>query len=214
MLPLILLLSVSAPTLGLSKLIDHCDAIALSHGGCGNLDKPVWKRFVSDTGEITKLDTASVEPAQRGGAIASIYTFSPGSNLDISRLRMLHFTCRGQYEDFESIGYMQDAPPRSVIGAVAATACALAEPKRRAVAQRQRQLDAIAEDHAVHPRPQDYCQGFTADSCRRIQAGVDASVKPAFCRDGFAIGVSGLDAEQLRICYARAPIDNKNRKLD
>lgn len=209
MLPLLLFLAAGTPAPGLSKLIEHCDAIAQSHGGCGNLDKPVWKRFVSDTREITKLDTASIEPAQQGGAIASIYTFSPGSSLDIRRLRRVHFTCRGQYEDLQSIGYMQDAPPRSVIGVVAATACSIAEPKRRAVMQQQRQLDAVAHDRAVHPRPQDYCQGFTAESCRRIQAGVQASVKPTFCRDGFAIVGSGLDAEQLRICYARAPIDGK-----
>lgn len=209
MLPLLMLLAASAPTAGLSKMIEHCNPIAQSHGGCGNLDKPVWKRFVSTTGEITKLDTASIEPAQHGGAIATVYTFSPGSTLDLDRLRRLHFTCRGQYEDMQNIGYMQDAPPRSVIGMVAASACALAEPKRRAVIQRQRQFDATANDRAMHPRPQDYCQGFSSVACGRIQAGVDAAVKPSFCRPGFAVVGSGLTDEELRICYARAPMDRR-----
>ncbi len=208
MLSLLLMLGASEPSMGLSKLIDHCDPIAVSHGGCGNLDKPVWKRFESDTGEITKLDTASIEPAVPVGVIASIYTFSPGSNLDLKRLRRIHFTCRGQYEDLNSIGYLRDAPPRSVIGAVASTACAMGEPKRQALLQKQRQLDAIASERARNPRPEDYCQGFSADACVRIQAGVDAVSKPSFCQPGFGIRGSGLDAEQLRICYARAPKDD------
>lgn len=75
MLPLLLMLGSSAAPAGLSKLINHCDPIAQSHSGCANLDKPVRRRFESDTGEITKLDTAPVKPATQGGAIAAIYTY-------------------------------------------------------------------------------------------------------------------------------------------
>ncbi|MGL3823692.1 hypothetical protein [Sphingopyxis sp. R3-92] len=210
MFSLLLMLGTSAANPGLTKLIDRCDPIAVSHGGCGNLDKPVWKRFESDTGEITKLDTASIEPAVPVGVIASIYTFSPGSNLDLNRLRRIHFTCRGQYEDLNSIGYLRDAPPRSVLGVVAATACAIGEPKRQALIQERRRLDSTASARASQPRPEDYCVGFSADACVRIQAGVDAISKPSFCRPGFGIAGSGLDAEQLRICYARGSKDDPN----
>ena len=208
MLTLMLLLNANASAAGLSKLIDHCDAMAQSHGGCGDLDKPVWKRFESNTGEVTKLDTASVEPAQQGGAIAMVYSYTPGTYLDLRRLRRVHFTCRGQYEDFGSIGYLQDAPPRSVIGAVAATVYTYAEPKRRMVMQRQRELDADAHERAIRPRPEDYCINFSAEACDRIQAGVEEKTKPAFCQPGFGLVGSGLNAEQLRICYARAPKDD------
>ncbi len=209
MLPLFMILAASGSAPALTKLIDHCDAIAQSHGGCGNIDKPVWERFVFDTGEITALDTNSVKPSQKSGAIAEIYTYSPGSNFDLNHLRLIHFTCRGQYEDLGNRSYLQDTPPRSVISAVAATACALAEPKRRAVIQRQRQLDAIANERAIHPRPQDYCQGFSPEACNRIRIGVEARVKPAYCLPGFGLSGSGLNAEELRICYARAPKDDQ-----
>jgi hypothetical protein len=195
----------SLPADSLTTLIPRCS----TPNGCNDLDKPVWQRFESDTGEITKLDTASVQPAQGAGAIAVIYTYSPGSLYDPRRLRQVLFTCQGQFADLSSSpSDPQDAPPRSVIGMVAASACGLAEPKRRAIFEKQRQLDAIAHDRAIHPRPEDYCQGFSQDSCARIQAGVDDPTKPSFCKPGFGLVGSGLTSEQLRICYARAPKDD------
>jgi hypothetical protein len=197
----------SLPADSLTTLIPHCS----TPNGCDDLDKPVWQRFESDTGEITKLDTASIQPAQGAGAIAFIYTYSPGSLYDPRRLRQVLFTCRGQFADLGGFpSDPQDAPPRSVIGMVAATACGLAEPKRRVILAKQKQLDAIADDRAIHPRPEDYCQGFSPDSCARIQAGVDAPTKPSFCKPGFGLVGSGLTNEQLRICYARAPKDDGN----
>lgn len=206
MLGMLAALTVSVASQGLTPLFPHCTSTIPN--GCGDFAKPVWQRFESDTGEITKLDTASVQPVQGGGVIAAIYTYSPGSPYDPSHLRQLVFTCRGQFADMDDPSALEDAPPRSVIGAVAATACALAAPKRRAIMESQRQLDAIAHDRAVHPRPEDYCQGFAAEACARIQAGVDAIRPPAYCKPGFGLVGSGLDDEQLRICYARAPADD------
>ena len=71
-------------------------------------------------------------------------------------------------------------------------------------------MDAIAHDRAVHPRPEDYCQGFSANACARIQAGVNARAPPPYCKPGFGLVGSGLDDEQLRICYARAPEDDES----
>jgi hypothetical protein len=205
MLGLIAALVASAASPGLTPLLTHCTSTIPN--GCGDLDKPVWKRFESDVGEVTKLDTASIQPVQSGGVLATIYVSLPGTQFDPSRLREIIFTCQGQFADGNDPSDWEDAPPRSVIGAVAASACALAEPERRATIERQRQLDAIADDRAVHPRPEDYCQGFSPDACARIEAGVEASPPPAFCKPGFGIVGSGLTDEQMRICYARAPKD-------
>jgi hypothetical protein len=195
---------------GLEPLIPNCGSTVTD--GCGDFGKPVWKRFESATGEVAKLDTLSIRPMQGGMVSATIYTFVPGSRFDPSRLRQVMFTCRGQFRDLGIPGDMEDAPPRSVIGVIAATACSIAEPTRRALIQRQeqqqRQLDAVAHERSIHPRPDDYCQGFTAEACKRIQNGVDAPVGPSFCKPGFGRVGSGLNDEQLRICYARAPKDN------
>ena len=199
---------------GLTPLIPRCAPEAVSRGGCGDLDKPVWRRFVSDTGEVTKLDTASVQPAKGQGAIAYFYTYSPRSSFDPQRLRQVYFTCQGQYADLAAPGDLEDAPPRSVVGAVAAFACRLAEPKRQAIMKRnsqlQRQYDTEAHERAIHPRPEDYCKDFSADTCLRIQTDVDAPNKPAYCMPGWGTFSSGLTDEQRRVCAARAPKDDNS----
>lgn len=208
MISLIFLAAAGGQVTPLTKLIDHCDPIAVSHGGCGDLIKPVWRRFESETGEITKVDMASIKPTTRSGVTAMVYTYSPGSTLDLARLRTLYFTCRGQFADLQNLSYLQDAPPRSVIGIVAATVCPVGDAKRREILKSNARVEQQEHQRAIHPRSQDYCQGFSADACSRIQAGVEAGAKPSFCVPGFGIVGSGLTPEQLRICYARSPIDN------
>jgi hypothetical protein len=206
MIEVLAALTISVASHGLTTVLSSCTSPIPD--GCGNFAKPVWERFESDTGEVTKLDTTSIHLMPGGGVMAAIYTYSPGSTFDPSRFQEIVFTCRGQFADTANPDDVEDAPPRSVIGAVAASACALAEPARRAYVERQRQLDAIADARATHPRPEDYCQGFSAEACARIQAGVDASGPPAFCKPGFGLVGSGLTDVQLRICYARAPEDD------
>jgi hypothetical protein len=133
LLPLLFLAATGDQTVRLTKLIDHCDPIAVSHGGCGNLDKPVWRRFESATGEITKVDMTSIQPTTGGGALVTVYTFSPGSNFDINRLRQLNFTCRGQFVDIANMSYLQDAPPRSVAGRIASVICPIGNSKRQTI---------------------------------------------------------------------------------
>lgn len=208
MISLLFLAAASGQPSPLTKLIEHCDPIAVSHGGCGNLVKPVWRRFESETGEITKVDMASITPTTRSGVTAMIYTYLPGSTLDLTRLRTLYFTCRGQFADLQNLSYLQDAPPRSVIGFIAATVCPVGNIKRRAILANNARVEQQERERAIHPRPQDYCQGFSTVECSRIQAGVEAGAKPSFCVPGFGLVGSGLTPEQLRICYARSPIDN------
>lgn len=183
-----------------TKLIETCDAIAISHGGCGDLDKPVWSRFESVTGEVTKLDTASIQPGPNGGAFAIVYTYLPGTPFDARRVSQIYFSCHGQYVDTALSGIGIDAPPRSVIGTIATVACAKALPMAQALEEKGRQEDREAE---MHPRPEDYCQGFTAESCAQIQAGVEAHDAPTYCGPGFGLPEKGLSPEQIRICFAR-----------
>ena len=195
-----------APRDALTALLDSCDA---PPGKCGDLVDPVWQKFESETGEVVKLDTASIQPVTTTGTIATIYSYSPGAPFDPTHLRQLMFTCRGQFAEMGGLGDpLIDAPPRSVIGTVAATACRLAEPIRRKLLEKRAQLDEEAHDRAIHPRSEDYCRGFSSESCATIKAGVEDVSKPSFCRPGFALAGSGLTEEELRICYARAPKDD------
>lgn len=52
------------------------------------------------------------------------------------------------------------------------------------------------------PTPSRYCIGFSAEACARIQAIVEAKVRPKFCAPGFPFNKSLTD-EQLRACYVR-----------
>jgi hypothetical protein len=186
----------------LTKLIDHCDAMTIGHGMCGDLDKPVWKSLTSDTGEITRINMNSIQPGPyRGTAFTVIYTYPPGTEFSFERLKQIYLTCHGQFADTSNAALLLDAPPGSVIGMVAAMVCPIAAAKGQAIELQQ-------QEAAMHPRPEDYCQGFSADACARIQAGVNAKIEPSFCKDGFADVGSGLTDEQTRVCFARLPIDD------
>lgn len=210
MLP-ILFMALAGQSAPFSKLIDKCDATVIRNGACGDLDKPVWKRFEDTTGEVTKVNMRSIQPMQNGGVIVTTYTFAPRAMLDLRRLRRLLFTCRGQYADMASMNVVIDAPPRSVAGLIAATVCPIGDQKRSVIRANNARVEAEEHARAVNPRPSDYCQGFDAGACTRIQAGVNAKAKPAYCKDGFGIVGSGLNDEQLRICYARAPKDDEGK---
>jgi hypothetical protein len=188
----------------LSKLIENCGAIAASHGMCDDdIYKPVWRRFESSIGEVVKVDTRRIEPMSGGGAIAWTYRYVPGTHFDATRLIRYYFTCSGQFRPLERQGVLMDAPPRSLFGEIAANVCFAAEIPRRAIAAQNARVEAIQRDRALHPRPSDYCEGFSADACERIKAGVEARMAPPYCRPGFASPERGLDHEQLRTCWAR-----------
>lgn len=202
------LLALMAQTAPLTKLIEKCDPIAISHGGCGDLDKPVWRSFRDVTGEITKINMRSIEPMQGGSVLVTTYTFSPGSSLDLSRLRQLYFTCRGQYADTANLRVLHDAPPRSVAGIIARTVCPIGNQKRTAILARNARVEAEQHARAMKPRAEDYCQGFSDDECAIIQSGVNARTAPDYCQPGYGRVGSGLSKTQIRICNAR-PLDDE-----
>jgi hypothetical protein len=82
-------------------------------------------------GETTALDTSAVQPMTGGGALALIYTYGPGEmGFNPSHARQIIFSCRGHFQDLAIPGDFEDAPPQSVMGAVSATACAIAHQGR------------------------------------------------------------------------------------
>lgn len=175
----------------LSKLLE-CPADGQTD--CSNdYFQKVWMRFEADNGEVTKLDTKSIVRSTSGIVDAAIYTFVPGSMFQASRVRLLAFTCQGEYQDL-SAGISSpwlDAPPNSVIGNVAAVACSSA------------MVPARPNDNrgpSGPPNPADYCNGFTPDECDRITSAGKSDDEPAYCTDGFAREGSGLSNEQIQSC--------------
>lgn len=61
--------------------------------------------------------------------------------------------------------------------------------------------------------PPPYCVDFPADACTRMQAVIESNIRPDYCVPGFGMKGSGLDREQLRICYAMpTPLSPEERK--
>jgi hypothetical protein len=114
----------------LTKLVERCGPVAISHGGCGDLIKPVWQRFESKTGEVTKVNMASIAPITKSGVSVMIYTYLPGSEFNMASLRTLYFTCKGKFADSESPSYLQAAPPNSVVGTIARNVCPIGNKKK------------------------------------------------------------------------------------
>lgn len=135
----------------LTKLVERCGSIAASHNACDDdIYKPVWRRFESSVGEVVKVDVKSIAPMNGGGAIAWTYQYVPGTYFDPSHLIRYFFTCRGQYSVLEANAQMMDAPPRSVIGEIAAYVCSTAE-ANRAVRLRSHYSNNLRMDHADRP---------------------------------------------------------------
>ena len=140
-----------------------------------------WKTVVADNGSAMKIDLHSVQHGLRGDALAIVISYPAGLNAPGSKTQ-LHFDCRGGVSDFaDSFRYTIPVPPRSVLGAVAALACT--PPK------------------LPPPNPADYCKGFSAEACRRMEAVGLSGQNPSYCKEGFALVGSGLSGEQARTCH-------------
>jgi len=140
-----------------------------------------WRTVVADNGSAMKIDLHSVQHLVRGDALAIVISYPAGLNAPGSQTQ-LHFDCRGGVSDIaDSFRYTTPVPPRSVLGAVAALACT--PPK------------------LPPPSPADYCKGFSADACRRMEAVGRSGEKPSYCKDGFGLAGSGLSEEQARTCF-------------
>lgn len=114
--------SAVAAAPGLSKLVEQCDP-ATNHNACGNIARPVWRRFEAANGEVTKIDVSTIRRTRQGGVIITSYTGVPFTRFDMHRLRGLYFNCAGQFSDMSALGDAIDAPPRSVAGQIAAAVC-------------------------------------------------------------------------------------------
>jgi hypothetical protein len=85
----------------------------------------VWKPIESDTGEVSYINMKSIERGAAGMQVW-IYTSVPNTIFDIDKLRVLAFECKGHVMPFDDEGMTKwmDAPPRSVVGAIANIVCA------------------------------------------------------------------------------------------
>lgn len=154
-----------------------------------------WRRIEADNGAAFAIEMNSIAHYNNGTADAAICVLDNGM---CARWNMgrFHFDCQGHYMDLDNMpAGAQPAPPRSVIGRMAALACAGAKDSR------------LREGSGTQPTPSaaEYCAGFSSDACDRIKAVVDSKTSPAFCQPGFALVGSALTVEQLRMCYVTAP---------
>jgi hypothetical protein len=160
----------------------------------------VWLTLEADNGDKTKVDMNSVEPIGNGWSAVVVYlSLVPGEMFDPGKLKRFAFDCGGHYTDMSDMSISMSAPPRSVAGRISQLACARAQEKRA-------DMSANAPPSTA-PRPEDYCVGFSASACGRMKAIVESKRTPTYCKPGFALGGSGLDQEQLRICYVMTGAD-------
>jgi hypothetical protein len=80
-----------------------------------------WKTVEADNGAWFAIDMNSITPWSTGGAYAIICA-ADGNTCPLLNMSRVLFDCRGHYSDIDHGGTMP-APPRSVIGALAAIAC-------------------------------------------------------------------------------------------
>jgi hypothetical protein len=147
-----------------------------------------WHRVEADNGAAFAIDMNSIT-RMNNGAVDTIVCTLNGNACNLLNQSRIRFDCRGHYMDIDRGGQLQMAPPRSVVGRLAAIAC---------VGARDSRLDVKPPEP---PNPSDYCQEFAAEACQRMQSVIDSGIKPAFCKPGFGLTGSGLSAEQLRVCY-------------
>jgi hypothetical protein len=97
---------------------------------CSELDqkypprKISWKRFEADNGAAYVMDVNSISHMQTCAGCADATICVVDNNQCIPpNMRAIRFDCRGHYIDIMSGSDLQMAPPRSVIGQMAAVAC-------------------------------------------------------------------------------------------
>lgn len=140
-----------------------------------------WRTIEATNGSATKIDRHSIQHGTLGDAFAIVITYPAGLKGPGNRTQ-LHFDCRGGVMDLaDRLHTAISAPPRSILGIAASIACR--PPK------------------LPPPNPADYCKGFTAEACQRMQTIGLSGKNPSYCREGFALASSGLSDEQARTCH-------------
>ncbi len=86
--------------------------------------KPIWKRFEADNGAAFALEMNNIDHLDGCGRCADAVICVLDNNQCLPpNARRIRFDCHGHYMDVLGGGSMQIAPPRSVIGQMAAIAC-------------------------------------------------------------------------------------------
>jgi len=116
-------IAVGETSEALSTLLSNCQI-----GGRVSCDddiyQKVWIKIEASDGEVTKVDMHSISRSNLGSVEAITYTYVPNTRFDPSKLRRLLFDCEGHFMDVtNSSSQEMDAPPRSVVGQVAALVC-------------------------------------------------------------------------------------------
>jgi hypothetical protein len=157
------------------------------------LESIKWKRIEADNGAAFVIDTNSITHDNSGRAYA-LTCIVDNNTCPPLNMRNLQFDCHGHYRDVYNGSEMLIAPPRSVVGQMAALACVGAKDTRFA-------------DDSDHPSlsgttPAEYCQGLSPDACARVTAMVNDRTLPP-CKSGYGLVGSGYTPEQRRACSVR-----------
>jgi hypothetical protein len=91
--------------------------------------KGYWRKVEASNGAVFAIDVShllNVGGNAKFGRMASICTMDNGRCW--GRLMQLAFDCQGHYTDFDNNKGLQIVPPRSVMGQIAAIACAVKAP--------------------------------------------------------------------------------------
>jgi hypothetical protein len=179
------------------KIMGACGAALVLLAQPTHAYESKWKRIEADNGAAFAIDLGSISHNTNGSAVAVMCVVDNDTCIPPNMSRLL-FDCHGHYMDIDRSGSLMIAPPRSVVGQMAALACAGARDTRFA--------DDTGNTETVRrPVPTDYCVNFAPDACERIKRVIEAyspsQPPPSYCKPGFAIVGSGLTPEQLRICY-------------
>lgn len=116
-----------------------------------------WKRIEADNGAAFAIDLGSISHNTNGSAVAVICVVDNDTCIPPNISRLL-FDCHGHYMDIDRGGSLTIAPPRSVVGQMAALACAGAKdtrfsttpraPKQCGVPYRQTIASTLPPTHA------------------------------------------------------------------
>jgi hypothetical protein len=153
--------------------------------------KSNWKRLEADNGAAFAIDLASISHNTNGSAIAVTCIVDNDACPPPNMSRFL-FDCHGHYTDIDRGGSATIAPPRSVVGQMAALACVGARDTRFADDSNHADLSGTT--------PAEYCQGFSPDACVRIKAMVNGQAPLPSCKAGYGLVGSGYTPEQIRAC--------------
>lgn len=86
--------------------------------------EPEWRIIEADNGAVYALDMKSVSHLYYcGGCADAVMCVVDNNQCPAPNMRRIRFDCHGHYIETDGGGGMQMAPPRSVVGQMAAAAC-------------------------------------------------------------------------------------------